>query len=66
MKCEICMRRKATEAVWDEEIQHKYKICKKCRRAYYPTKEEKEKDATREEARAEFQAELDAGCYDLP
>jgi len=66
MKCEICQRRKATATVFDEEIRHEYQICKQCRREFYPTWEEEKEDKVKRTYQAEFQAELDAGCYNLP
>lgn len=65
MKCQICKLRKSRHT-------HEYpngdliSICARCRRSYFPTLAEIETDELAAERLGEYQAELGAGCYDLP
>jgi len=63
MKCKICRRRKATVTVYDKDLG-RIIVCTQCKKEFYtaPTEEEE----LEEERRAEFNAELGAGVYDLP
>ena len=63
MKCRICFKREGTVKQFDKDIGNII-ICKKCKKEFYtPQTEEEELE---EERRAEFNAELGAGVYDLP
>lgn len=64
MKCQICKLRKARHTrKW---IRETIEICEKCRRRVFPTATEREADDLAAERLSEYQAELGAGCYDLP
>lgn len=66
MKCQICQRRKAKHQRLIAWAKAELMICEKCRRAECPTSVEEKADWEAEERRTEFQAELGAGCFDLP
>lgn len=64
MKCQICKRREGqhTHKWHGTEI----KVCTGCRRRIFPTPAEIERDNLDAERLGEYQAELGAGCFDLP
>ena len=64
MKCQICRRRKARHT--HEDHGEPIEICGGCRRNFFPTPAEIEADDLTAERLSEYQAELGAGCYDLP
>ena len=66
MKCRLCQKREGKVLRFIEWAKAEVLMCEKCRRAECPTPEERESDALAEERRAEFQMELEAGCFDLP
>ena len=66
MKCQLCQKREGKILRPIGWAKAKLLICEKCRRAECPTQAEQEADELAEERRAEFQAELGAGCFDLP
>jgi len=63
-KCGLCHIRVGKERI--TLGGEKMLVCKRCRREFRPTPAEEQVDFELEERRAEFQAELGAGCFDLP
>lgn len=66
MKCQLCKKRIGKYTRFLDWLGRELLLCKKCRIAECPTPEEALAEDLREEHRAEFQAELGAGCFDLP
>ncbi|MBA7599834.1 hypothetical protein ES703_06879 [subsurface metagenome] len=62
MKCKICCKRKGTLLQLDKDLGE-ITICKECKIEFY---EQSPEEDEKEERRAEFNAELGAGVYNLP
>jgi len=65
-RCELCGKRKAAHTCKNERWGYTLRVCEKCRREFYPTSAEIAEDELAETYRAERQAEIDAGVYNLP
>jgi len=65
-KCQYCRKRVGRHIRFDKTFDQDVLLCEKCRRAFYPTPEEEAADDLEMERWDEFQAELGAGCFDLP